>query len=199
MKKRQIQRAVERDVAPRFPGFQPLGDLLVDRSGPILRGFALERSQMDKNTFRLRVFGQVLSVPSDAVMFDLSEELGDFHVDPDAEAAFEAAAEQAEARGREFLSCLDDCEVLLDSLDSLASETSDDRLIAEVRAQLLVYLGRDKDALHVLSEAAERATRGDRTLARRRGCPAGQVGAAERASPWRGGAQRVAAGPSTLH
>lgn len=49
MTKRQVQRAVERYVAGRFPDLAAKGDLLVARSGSLLRGFAFERSQMEKS------------------------------------------------------------------------------------------------------------------------------------------------------
>jgi hypothetical protein len=155
MTKRQVQRAIERQVAPRFPSFRPVGDLLVSRSGPILRGFAFERSMMDRTTFRLRAFGQLLSIPSNTVTFGLSHELGNFRVDGDADAAFAAAAEKADAQGREFLSQVEDCAAMLDNLESISSATVDHRLVGEIRAHLLVQLRRDEEAIQALDEVAD--------------------------------------------
>jgi hypothetical protein len=155
MTKRQVQRAIERQVAPRFPSLRPVGDLLVARAGPILRGFAFERSMMDKTTFRLRAFGQLLSIPSNTVAFGLSHELGNFRIDGDADSVFAAAAEKADAQGREFLSRVEDCATMLDNLESIRSATVDHRLVGEIRAHLLAQLLRDDEAIQALDQVAD--------------------------------------------
>lgn len=150
MTKRQVQRGVERHVATRFPELSMVGDLLVAREGSILRGLAFERSQMDKSTFRLRAFAQLLSVPAQVLTFGLSKELGNFRIDGNEEAAFKAAAQQADGRGRQFLSRVDDCESLLSNLESVSAETTDQRLLREVRAHCLIRLALDRAALQEL-------------------------------------------------
>jgi hypothetical protein len=198
MTKRQVQRAIERHVAPRFPSLRPVGDLLVSRSGPILRGFAFERSMMDKTTFRLRAFGQLLSVPSNTVMFGLSQELGNFRIDGDADAALAAAAEKADAQGREFLLQVEDCAAILNSLESIRSATVDHRLVGEIRVHLLAQLRRDEEAIQALDEVAHELSppeveyeevalarvnelrAGARAVARRGDCPAREMDARER-------------------
>jgi hypothetical protein len=153
--KRQLQRGIGRYLAGVFPELSVAGDLLVARNGSLLHGFAFERSQMDKSTFRLYAFAQLLSVPAETVTLDLSEELGSFRVDGDEESSFKAAAQQADGPGREFLSKVRDCESLLSNLDSIASELVDDRLVREIHAHCLIGLDRDEDALQEL-EALQR-------------------------------------------
>jgi hypothetical protein len=89
-------------------------------------------------------------VPTEAVTFGLSDELGNFRIDGDEEAAFTAVAQEAEARGRGFLARVDDCQSLLSSLESISAETTDQRLLREVRAHCLVSLSRDQDAVQEL-------------------------------------------------
>jgi hypothetical protein len=155
MTKRQVQRAVERHVAPRFPQLTPVGDLLIARAGALLRGFAFERSQMDKTAFRLRVFAQLLSVPKESVVFGLSNELGNFRVNGEEAAAFEAAADAAEAGGREFLVRVESYEAVVANLGSLVSAATDPRLDREVRAHGLAHLGRVDDAIRELEAVAD--------------------------------------------
>jgi len=145
--KKQVQRAVERHMAHLFPDLRAVGDLLVARNDPLLRGFSFERSQLDKFSFRLRVFVQMLSVPEDTVTFDLSRELGDFSVQDGEEEAFGAAAEAAQDEGNSFLLFRQDCRSLLEGLDSAATATSDGRLVREVRCHCLILSGNDQAAL----------------------------------------------------
>lgn len=94
-------------------------------------------------------------MPTEAVTFGLSDELGNFRIDGDEEAAFTAVAQEAEARGRGFLARVDDCQSLLSSLESISAETTDQRLLREVRAHCLVSLSRDQDAVQELEALAE--------------------------------------------
>lgn len=109
---------------------------------------------MDKSTFRLRVFGQLLSIPAMTVTFGLSKELANFGVDGDSDAAFGAAAEVADEQGREFLSYLADPRTTLANLDRLSAGTTDHRLVGEIQAYLLAHVGRDQEAVEALDQLA---------------------------------------------
>jgi hypothetical protein len=154
--KRQVQRAVERYVAARFPDLQPLGDLLVARNGPLLRGFLFDRSQLDKFGFRLHAFVKVLSVPQDYIDLGLSRELGDFSAqDGGEEATFLAAAQQAEAQGRPYLAMVSDCEALAANMEpAMKPWATSDCHVNEARAHCLIWLGRDREARRELEKAA---------------------------------------------
>lgn len=125
-----------------------IGDFLAKREDLLLRGLLFDRSQVDRFSFRLRAFTQILSVPASSVHFDISRELGDFSVDSSEEEAFCAAAEAAEERGRPFLAFTRSYEGLLQGLDSEDFEaTADPRLLGEIRCHCLIMLARDGAAL----------------------------------------------------
>ncbi len=155
MTKRQVQRAVERYVAGRFPHLHPLGHLLVARSGPLLRGFLFGR-QSDKFGFTLHAFLQVLSVPDDFIGLGLSRELGHFRTQPAGEeAAFLAAAEQAETQGRPYLAMVSDCEALAANVELARKPwATSDCIMREARAHCLIWLGRDQEARRELEKGA---------------------------------------------
>ncbi len=71
MKRADAQREIERHLAPLFPDFYVHGDLLIAHQGSVLRGFAVERSQIGCRDFRLRAFAQVLTIPLDHIIFDV--------------------------------------------------------------------------------------------------------------------------------
>jgi hypothetical protein len=155
MKKRELGRAVERHFTPLFRDLRIDGDLLVARTGPVLYGFAFERSQMDKHSFRVHAFAQVLSVPFDAVAFAIGRTLGDFSASAGLDEAVSDAAREAAGPGRRFISQAASVEQLVESLPALADPNADRRLLRESRAHLLVHLGRLDEAVAELRRAED--------------------------------------------
>jgi hypothetical protein len=154
VKKIQAERLLQQHLAPRFEELRVSGDLLIAREGRVLRGFAVERSQMSKTAFRLRVFTQLLSVPATSVRFGLSQELGNFQIGDAGRQALRLADAQIHDRGREFLAKARDCETLVSNLDFVAARTADPRLLREIRAHCLIDLGDDDGATQELGELA---------------------------------------------
>ena len=156
--KKQAQRGIEQHVAPLFPAFRVHGDLLLERRGvALVRGFAFERSQLDKNAFRLRAFAQVLSVPREHIDFVFSEKLGDFAVNGSFSNAFRAAAERADLKGRAFLECVRDCEALIAN-EAITPPTTDPRLAGEARAHCLVFTAQYGDARAAIRDLVAQLT-----------------------------------------
>jgi hypothetical protein len=153
VKRRRVERLVERHIAPSFPELTLVRDLLVRWDGdPIVRGFAFGRSRMHPSMVRMEVFAQPLFVPADVVGRSVAQELGQFLFDEVASEIelLEGMRALAEHEGRAFLRRVSDCAALAQTVPAMAPERIDDRLGDEIRAYCMVWLGRTAEARAVL-------------------------------------------------
>jgi hypothetical protein len=121
------------------------GDALVRVNGPVVSGFHFNRSQMDKQSFTLHAFAQMLTIPREGVTLGVSLELGDYSTEAGDEAAFAEATREADGRGRAYLDRVGTCDALLQSLPSTRGAMVDDTVLREIRSHCLLLRG-DYDA-----------------------------------------------------
>jgi len=177
MRKLEVQRGVERHVAPLFPELEARGDLLATKRDGVLHGFVCEGSGMAESRFKLHVFAQMLSFPLPVLILDVSAKLGDFGSDE-----FERAAHEADRHGRAFLARVDGLEAFAKHARSLVNPLGGDESARVGRVHCLIRLGDSATALDELAGldgargVAELHTALQRSPRRRTGAD-GRVGA----------------------
>jgi hypothetical protein len=173
MKRRDLERGVARYVVPEFPSLRNLGVTLGDvREGYLLRGLAFDPSGSAPGIFRVRVFGQMLSVPADGERYVLFRRLGDFDAAGGEAEAYAAAAAAGRDEGRRYLSRLDGCKGLVRNFRSVVPRTPDDPLAREMLAHCHALCGDLETADRELRWIADRIDLGtawERRLADRAG------------------------------
>jgi hypothetical protein len=158
MKLREVQRLISLYVRPRFPELRLVDDLVVRWDGdPILRGFAVERLQMNPDMVRLHAFAQPLFVPADVVYLSVGTPLGDYVFDDGNEGEVMAQLlERAEREGRAILDRVSDCSSLAENVKDITEGRLDRDLSGEIRAYCLLWSGRPEEAADELDDVIER-------------------------------------------
>jgi hypothetical protein len=146
MLERDVARLAERHLAPHFPDLRVVRDLLVRYDGPILRGFCLDRSQLDPAGFDVVVFAQPLIVPAEEISLGVAVDLAHCVFDPDREdELMGAVATAAVVRGSRFVAEFSDALSFAESVTTERFRDVDGRRVREARAYCRAYAG-DLDA-----------------------------------------------------
>lgn len=158
MKLRELQRLVDRHVAPAFRELKLSRDLLVRWDGdPIVRGFVFDRSQMHGSVVRVEAFAQPLFIPSEVIHLSLGTTLGEFEFDDhDTKALMAEILARAEKEGRAFLARVSDCAALAKTVLEMPEDRMDPNLGGEIRACCMIWIGRTGDGRTELEAVADR-------------------------------------------
>ncbi len=158
MTRKQLQRLVDRHLAPAFPELTFRADGLYRWDGdPVLRGFAFDRSSSNRDGVRVHVLAQPLLIPDDVVTLGLAELLDDVFLRDGDEAELMAGVRaKAEGAGRAFLRRTSTCEALAASILQLRREDGmGEGLAHEWRGACLAWIGEDAGAEAALARAAQ--------------------------------------------
>lgn len=166
MTKKQVQRFAERHVLPALPGFVAAGDLVLRDDGYLIaRGFAFNRSQLDKRRFAFHAWAQPLFEGLDFVSLALGRDLGEYRL-PDDDAAQRELGEHLVAVARreqqQLFPIVEDYGRFERHVEALAPYGLDRVYAMYLKGCAALLDGRSTDAERWFGEAvAESATTGE--------------------------------------